>query len=35
MGGRVELASERRSLYPHFFSPREEAGIEWRLRALG
>ena len=23
------------TLYPHFFSPREEAGIEWRLRALG
>ncbi len=35
MGGHVELAGERRSLYPHFFSPREQAGIESRLRALG
>jgi len=35
MGGHVELASERRSLYPYFFSPREELGIEHRLLELG
>ena len=35
MGGHAELAGQTRSLYPYFFSPREEAGIEWRLRTLG
>lgn len=35
MGGRAALARERRSLYPYFFSRREETGIEWRLRQLG
>ena len=35
MGGHSELAGERRSLYLHFFSPREESAIERRLRALG
>jgi hypothetical protein len=32
MGGHAELASAKRSLYPYFFSEREEAGIESRLR---
>lgn len=32
-GGKVELAAQVRSLYPYFFSPHEEAGIEQRLRA--
>jgi len=35
MGGHAELAKERRSLYALFFSPREERGIESRLRELG
>jgi hypothetical protein len=35
MGGRVELALKKRSLYPYFFSQREEIGIEKRLRELG
>jgi hypothetical protein len=35
MGGRIELPAARRSLYPYFFSPREESGIESRLRSLG
>jgi hypothetical protein len=35
MGGHIELATEKRSLYPYFFSEREESGIEWRLRELG
>lgn len=33
-GGRAELADEVRALYPLFFSPVEEQGIEGRLRAL-
>jgi hypothetical protein len=35
MGGRIELALKKRSLYPYFFSQREEIGIEKRLRELG
>jgi hypothetical protein len=35
MGGHLELARVKRSLYPYFFSRREEAGIERRLRQLG
>jgi hypothetical protein len=35
MGGRVELGLRKRSLYPYFFSEREETGIEKRLRELG
>jgi hypothetical protein len=31
-GGRFEAADAPRSLYPHFFSPSEEAGIVSRLR---
>jgi hypothetical protein len=34
LGGRVELASQIRSLYPYFFSSREAAGIAHRLGAL-
>jgi hypothetical protein len=34
-GGKGELAAAVRSLYPLFFSPREEQGIEMRLRAFG
>lgn len=34
-GGHPELADHVRSLYPLFFSPGEERGIEGRLRALG
>lgn len=34
-GGRQERAVGERSLYPWFFSPREEAGIVARLRDLG
>jgi len=33
-GGHAELADQIRALYPLFFSPVEEAGIEGRLRAL-
>ena len=33
-GGHAELADEVRALYPLFFSPAEEHGIEGRLRAL-
>jgi hypothetical protein len=33
-GGNAELAARIRSLYPFFFAPREEAGIELRLRAF-
>ena len=32
LGGRPELAAQGRSLYPHFFSAKDEAGIEQRLR---
>jgi hypothetical protein len=35
IGGRMELASDVRSLYPYFFRPSEERLIERRLRALG
>jgi hypothetical protein len=35
MGGRIELGLKKRSLYPYFFSEREETGIEKRLRELG
>ena len=31
LGGRPELAATNRSIYPHFFSKREEAGIIGRL----
>jgi hypothetical protein len=34
-GGKAELAAHVRSLYPYFFSPHEEAGVEQRLRAYG
>jgi hypothetical protein len=34
-GGQSGLASTVRSLYPYTYSPREEAGIEQRLRELG
>jgi len=34
MGGKVELAATRRSLYPYFYTAREETGIEWKLRTL-
>lgn len=34
MGGRPDLAATKRSLYPYFFSAREETGIVHRLRAL-
>ena len=34
MGGRLELASTRRSLYPYFFAPHEEFAIERRLRTV-
>jgi N-acyl amino acid synthase FeeM len=33
-GGRPELAATKRSLYPYFFSGREESAIVHRLRAL-
>jgi GNAT superfamily N-acetyltransferase len=33
-GGNAEHAARIRSLYPYFFSPREESGIELRLRAF-
>ncbi len=33
-GGNAEHASRIRSLYPYFFSPREESGIELRLRTF-
>ena len=33
-GGNLEHAARIRSLYPFFFSPREESGIELRLRAF-
>jgi hypothetical protein len=33
-GGHAELANSVRALYPLFFSPAEEQGIERRLRAL-
>jgi hypothetical protein len=33
MGGRLELAATRRSLYPYFFAANEESGIERRLRS--
>jgi hypothetical protein len=33
-GGHAELADQLRALYPLFFAPAEEAGIEGRLRAL-
>lgn len=35
LGGKIELAAVRRSLYPYFFAPNEEMRIERRLRALG
>jgi hypothetical protein len=35
LGGKIELASTTRSLYPYFFAPREELMIERRLRAIG
>ena len=35
LGGRADLGSAERSLYPYFFSKREEAGIARRLRTLG
>jgi hypothetical protein len=34
MGGHAELAREKRSLYPYFFSPHEETGVAHRLSAL-
>lgn len=34
LGGHPELAATKRSLYPYFFSPREENAIVHRLRAL-
>jgi len=33
-GGHGELADQVRLLYPLFFSPQEESGIEGRLRSL-
>jgi N-acyl amino acid synthase FeeM len=33
-GGHPEVASQKRSLYPYFFSPREESDVVHRLRAL-
>jgi len=33
MGGRLDLAATRRSLYPYFFAAKEESGIERRLRS--
>ena len=33
MGGHLELAATRRSLYPYFFAANEESGIERRLRS--
>ena len=35
LGGQAEVGSAERSLYPYFFSKREEAGIARRLRTLG
>jgi len=35
MGGHMELARTRRSLYPYFFAPDEESQIERRLRTVG
>ena len=35
LGGHVEFASMRRSLYPYFFACEEEAQIERRLRTVG
>jgi hypothetical protein len=35
LGGRVDLVGQVRSLYPYFFSQKEEQSIERRLRALG
>ena len=35
LGGRPDLASTHRSLYPHFFSASEESQIERRLRLVG
>ena len=35
MGGKSQQASEFRSLYPYFFSKREEAGIIQRLQQIG
>ena len=34
LGGHAELADRERVLYPLFFSPEEERGIETRLRSL-
>src|SRR5436190_1826554 len=34
MGGRVEFAATKRSLYPYFFSVNEEAAIARRLRTV-
>jgi hypothetical protein len=34
LGGKPELATQGRSLYPYFFSPEDEAGIEHRLRVF-
>jgi hypothetical protein len=34
MGGHLELAATRRSLYPYFFAPHEELAIEKRLRTV-
>ena len=35
LGGKIEMATTTRSLYPYFFAPREELMIERRLRAIG
>lgn len=35
LGGRANLAATERTLYPYFFSPREEQGIVGRLNSLG
>ncbi len=34
LGGKRALAAQGRSLYPYFFSPEDEAGIEQRLRVF-
>ena len=34
MGGRLELASTKRSLYPYFFAANEEMAVERRLRTV-
>ena len=35
LGGRLDLAPSKRSLYPYFFSKDEETGIAGRLLRLG